>query len=65
MSRSSEPEVAKCAHCGAVNLLGEIIFTEPEEENTQYGWLVGVCPSCKGDLKVSYDRVARDLAARR
>ncbi len=44
--------------------LGEIIFNEPDEENTQYGWLMGVCPKCDNDLKVSYERVTRDLASR-
>jgi Zn finger protein HypA/HybF involved in hydrogenase expression len=64
MSHPSQPAVEECTQCGAMTPLGEIIFNEPDEENTQYGWLMGVCPKCDNDLKVSYERVTRDLASR-
>jgi len=64
MSSSSEPGAEKCVQCGVVTPLDEIIFNEPDEENTQYGWLVGTCPACRGDMRVSYDRVSRDLTSR-
>jgi len=65
MPEGSDPAVEECAKCGTVTPLGEIVFSEPDEsQNTQYGWLAGVCPKCEGELQVSYDRIKILLANR-
>ncbi len=65
MCERNEPAVEECAKCGEVTPLGEIVFSEPDEsQNTQYGWLAGVCPKCDGEIQVSYDRIKILLAAR-
>jgi hypothetical protein len=64
MPERDEP-VEECAQCGTVTPLGEIAFSEPDDEqNTQYGWLAGVCPKCEGQMPVSYDRIKILLARR-
>lgn len=66
MPDSSDALVEECALCGTVTPLGEIVFAEPDEnQNTQYGWIAGVCPKCEGQIQVSFDRIKILMANRR
>lgn len=54
----ADDDKVDCTHCGASLVLSTIVFDEPDEDSdTQYGWLVGKCPSCSGDLEVEFAQV--------
>ncbi len=51
-------EVIRCPNCDALHFVADLDFPDPEEDaNTQFGWLVAQCPSCKGDVKVGFDKL--------